>query len=192
MSDWKKRLKETLEPILCRNDPRPEISAYNDVPYAIFTYPPEDEFDLRKEISLLKNRLETRGKRVTVISLAECLYAALESEGMDIESIAEAEKNTGIEAVIETIHEVLSSYQSLDGLIVKRMPADSDPLRDILFITRAGSLFPMYRTSPLLEQLKGKVLIPGVLFYPGRTDGAAGLSFMGILDAEHNYRVKIF
>lgn len=54
MSDWKKRLKETLEPILCRNDPRPEISAYNDVPYAIFTYPPEDEFDLRKEISLLK------------------------------------------------------------------------------------------------------------------------------------------
>ena len=31
-----------------------------------------------------------------------------------------------------------------------------------------------------------------VLFYPGELDGAAGLRFMGVLDAEHNYRPKIF
>jgi hypothetical protein len=43
-----------------------------------------------------------------------------------------------------------------------------------------------------LEQLKGKVHVPAVLFYPGHLDGAAGLSFMGVLDAEHNYRPKIF
>ena len=34
--------------------------------------------------------------------------------------------------------------------------------------------------------------IPAVLFYPGELDGAAGLRFMGVLDAEHNYRPKIF
>ncbi len=50
----------------------------------------------------------------------------------------------------------------------------------------------MYRTSALLEQLKGKVQVPAVLFYPGELDGAAGLRFMGVLDAEHNYRPKIF
>jgi hypothetical protein len=44
----------------------------------------------------------------------------------------------------------------------------------------------------LLEQLKGRVLTPTVLFYPGSLDGAAGLRFMGVLDAEHNYRPKIF
>ena len=27
---------------------------------------------------------------------------------------------------------------------------------------------------------------------PGDLDGAAGLRFMGVLDAEHNYRPKIF
>ena len=27
---------------------------------------------------------------------------------------------------------------------------------------------------------------------PGELDGAAGLRFMGVLDAEHNYRPKIF
>jgi len=40
----------------------------------------------------------------------------------------------------------------------------------------------------LLEQLKGRVHVPTVLFYPGALDGAAGLRFMGVLDAEHNYR----
>ena len=47
-------------------------------------------------------------------------------------------------------------------------------------------------TSSLLEQLKGQVQVPAVLFYPGELDGAAGLRFMGVLDAEHNYRPKIF
>jgi hypothetical protein len=44
----------------------------------------------------------------------------------------------------------------------------------------------------LLEQLKGKLDVPAVLFYPGELDGVAGLKFMGVLDADHNYRPKIF
>jgi len=192
MSDWKQRLTRTLEPILAMPDPRPKISAYNDMPYAIFRYPPESEFDVRGEISMLSTRLETKGKRITRISLAECLEAALAAENMDAKSIAEAEKNVGLIAVIETIHEVLSTYQPLDQLILERMPGDQDPTRDIVFISRAGALFPIYRTSSLLEQVKGKVVIPSVLFYPGLLDGAAGLRFMGVLDAEHNYRPKIF
>ncbi len=71
-------------------------------------------------------------------------------------------------------------------------PLDFDPLRDIVFILRTGALFPVYRTFSLLEQLKGRVHVPTVLFYPGDLDGAAGLRFMGVLDAEHNYRPKIF
>jgi hypothetical protein len=72
------------------------------------------------------------------------------------------------------------------------MPAQPDPTRDIVFILRTGALFPMYRTFSLLEQLKGRVHVPTILFYPGDLDGAAGLRFMGVLEAEHNYRPKIF
>jgi hypothetical protein len=61
-----------------------------------------------------------------------------------------------------------------------------------VFILRTGALFPVYRTFSLLEQLKGRVHVPTVLFYPGGLDGASGLRFMGVLDAEHNYRPKIF
>ena len=190
--DWKKRLTGNLEPVLREPDPRPSISAYHDMPYAIFWYPPEVEFALRAEVTLLCTRLDQAGKRVTVISLAECLQEALEAEGLDAEALAEAETSAGLEAAVETVFEVLSSYQPLDQLVARRLPDDQDPTRDVVFITRAGALFPVYRTSSLLEQLKGKVSVPAVLFYPGEYDGAAGLRFMGVLDAEHNYRPRIF
>jgi hypothetical protein len=162
------------------------------MPYAIFRYPPEDEFAVRKQLTLLRTRLEQTGKRVTVVSLAECMAAALEARGLDTPTLAQAEKSVGLTTTIETIHEVLSEYEPLDDLVAERLPGDADPLRDIVFIVRAGALFPVYRTSSLLEQLKGKVKVPAVLFYPGELDGAAGLRFMGISDAEHNYRPKIF
>lgn len=189
--DWKTRLTEKLEPILREQDPRPMISAYHDMPYAVFRYPPEDEFAVRKETSLLRTRLEQAGKRVTSVSLAECMDSALAAQGLTTERLADAERTSGLEKTIETVHEVLSSYEPLDRLVAARIPEDADPLRDIVFIVRAGALFPVYRTSALLEQLKGKVHVPAVLFYPGELDGAAGLRFMGVLDAEHNYRPKI-
>jgi hypothetical protein len=190
--NWKTRLTEKLEPVLREQDPRPAISAYHDMPYAIFRYPPEDEFAVRKEVSLLRTRLEQVGKRITTVSLAECMYSALAARGLTTEALAEAERSVGLATTIETVHEVLSSYEPLDELVAARIPEHADPLRDIVFIVRAGALFPVYRTSSLLEQLKGKVHAPAVLFYPGELDGAAGLRFMGVLDAEHNYRPKIF
>jgi hypothetical protein len=192
MSDWKLRLTRDLEPVLMEEDPRPKISAYHNMPFAIFRYSPEAEFAMRDEVRLLRTRLEQAGKRVTVISLAECMATALEREGLSVERIERAEKSTGTHKMADTIHKILSSRQPLDQLVAEKMPEHADPLHDVVFITRAGSLFPFYRTSSLLEQLTGKVTVPAVLFYPGELDGAAGLKFMGVLDAEHNYRPKIY
>ena len=193
MSDWQNRLARDLEPVLMLEDPRPRISAYHDMPYAIFRYQAEDEFAVRREVALLRTRLEQQaGKRVTTISLASCLQDAFDREGLTMSRITAAEKRTGTEKMVATVHGILSKRQPLDDLVSGRMPEDADPKRDVVFITRAGALFPFYRTSSLLEQLKGKVNVPSVLFYPGELDGAAGLRFMGVLDAEHNYRPKIF
>jgi len=192
MSDWKQRLKRDLEPILREADPRPKISSYHNMPYAIFRYSPDDEFAVRAEITMLRTRLEQAGKRVTVISLSTCLGIALEREGITFDEIKMTEKITGTETMADTLHKVLSKYQPLDVLVAEQLPVKADPFVDVVFITRAGALFPFYRTSSLLEQLMGKVKIPAVLFYPGEFDGAAGLRFMGVLDAEHNYRPKIF
>jgi len=161
------------------------------MPYAIFHYPPEDEFELRHQLYLLRTRLEQAGKRVTTVSLAECMMKALENQSV-LPRLIEAERKLGPDSVVETVHEVLSRRQPLPELVASSIPRRADPTRDIVFIVRAGALFPFYRTSSLLEQLKGHVSVPSVLFYPGALDGAAGLRFMGILEAEHNYRPKIF
>jgi hypothetical protein len=191
MSDLELRIKHGLEPVLELFDPRERISAYHDMPYALFRYDPEDEFELRKQVTLLETRLSQKGKRVRRISLAECLDEAMRSQ-RPLEDWFCAEREQGVATLVETVHAVLSEYSPIVDLVAARMPEAPDPLTDVVFIMRAGSLFPLYRTFSLLEQLKGRVHVPTVLFYPGDLDGAAGLRFMGVLDAEHNYRPKIF
>ena len=191
MSDLENRLKHDLEPILELADPRERISAYHDMPYALFRYEPDEEFDLRKQITLLETRLTQKGKRVKRISLAECLDVAMRSQ-RPLDEWFSAEREQGTDTLVETVHSVLSEYAPLVDLVTTRMPDEPNPLRDIVFILRTGALFPVYRTFSLLEQLKGRVTVPTVLFYPGDLDGAAGLRFMGVLAAEHNYRPKIF
>jgi hypothetical protein len=185
------RIRRDLEPILALPDPRPKISSYDTMPYAIFHYDPAEEFDLRTQVGMLKTRLEQRGKRVTTISLAECLDVAMR-EVRPLDDWFQAERSVGTETVVDTVHEILSNEQRLERLVIERMPADPDPTRDVVFITRTGSLFPVYRTFTLLEQLHGQVTVPTVLFYPGDLESPAGLKFMGVLQAEHNYRSRIF
>lgn len=192
MNDLQQRLRQDLEPILRLDDPRTKLSAYHDMPYAIFRYDPEDEFELRREVTMLCTRLEQAGKRAPRrVSLAQCLDAAMRSQ-RPLEEWFDAEREMGTATVVETIHSILSTDAPLVDLVASQLPEDGDPRFDTVFILRTGALFPVYRTFSLLEQLKGRVTVPTVLFYPGTLDGAAGLKFMGVLDAEHNYRPKIF
>jgi hypothetical protein len=197
MSDWKHRLTRILEPNLRMHDPRKAISAYDNMPYAIFYYPPDEELAVRKEIGLLRTRLERDGKRVTTVSLAECLETALEEDGTKQARIAADEIKAGVAKMSETLSQILGGDPGcenglLTDVVARQLPSEGDPHRDLFFMVRAGALFPFYRTSAICEQLMGRTNIPGVLFYPGTFDGVTGLSFMDAHDAEPNYRPKIF
>lgn len=194
MSNWKHRLAHDLEPILRAPDPRPQLSAYHDMPCAIFRYEPEHELAVRKELRLMATRLRQQaGKQVTCISLADCLTKALERANITTRRLATAEARTGVGKVVDTVHTVLSKQELLETVVIEDMPADPEPTRDIVFIHRAGALFPFYRMSTLLDHFMGRVQVPVVLFYPGTTDGPTGLIFMGIGTPDSgNYRPKIF
>lgn len=190
---WKERLTNNLEPVLCERDPRPKVSAYHNLPYAIFQYEPEDEWEVRKAVGDLKTRLEQKhGKRVTLISLADCMAESLAAVDVTAEMLSEGETNAGADALIDTMAQILASDAPLDAIVARHVPKDATFDRDLVFLTRAGSLFPFYRTSALLERMMGNVSVPAVLFFPGRREGPAGLSFMGVLDADHHYRARIF
>src|SRR5439155_12112871 len=103
MSDLEQRIKQSLEPVLALPDPRQRISAYHDMPYALFRYDPDEEFALRTQVTLLETRLSQKGKRVKRISLAECLDEAMRSQ-RPLEEWFAAEREQGIETVVETVH----------------------------------------------------------------------------------------
>jgi hypothetical protein len=190
--NWKERLKIDLEPVLASPDPRGRLSAYHDMPYAIFHYPPESEFEVRAELTLLTTRLENAGKRVTRVSLAECLFDAIEAEGISEHDMLTTEPVSGVQTMVDTIHSILESSHPLVDLVAAKLPADQDPTKDVVLLNRTGALFPVYRSHALLEQMRGKLQVPAVLFYPGELDGPTGLSFMGALDPDPNYRPRIF
>lgn len=192
MSDLEHRIKQDLEPVLELPDPRQRISAYHDMPYALLRYDPKEEFELRRQVTLLETRLSQKGKRVHRISLAECLDAAMRVQ-RPLPEWFDVERQLGTDTVVDTVHAVLSEGETtLVDLVASQLPSEGDPQRDVVFILRTGALFPVYRTFSLLEQLTGRIQVPTVLFYPGDFDGTAGLRFMGVLSAEHNYRPKIF
>ena len=127
--NWKERLKQDLEPVLASPDPRGRLSAYHDMPYAIFHYPPDVEFDLRSELDLLATRLENAGKRVTRISLAECLFNAIAAEGYTAQDMLENEPVTGVQTMVDTIHSILESSHPLVDLVAAQLPADQSPTK---------------------------------------------------------------
>ncbi len=169
---------------------------YHDLPFAIFCYPPRQEWAMRREIGLLKTRLEKDTERViATISLAELLWQAIdESEGM--EAVARLERQSGFEEAQLQIQDYLSDpdWRPLPDLLAERLDA-LDPERHLAFIVRAGALAPnIYRVSKLLDEMKGRTRVPCVLFMPATTEGRSSLRFMGIAQNEGrgSYHTKVY
>ena len=168
---------------------------YHDLPFAIFCYPPDREWSLRRELRLLKTRLETDNVRqVILISLADLLWQAVdETEG--IEALKALEMSDGFEAAQLQIQDYVSDpeWRPLPDLLEEQL-VTLDPATDLVFIWRAGALAPnIYRVSTLLDQMKGRTKVPCVLFMPATIEGST-LRFMGIAENEGrgSYHTKVY
>lgn len=192
MSSLKERV-EWLERELPPNPPRYKI--HEDLPFAILRYDPREEWDLRRELRFLATRIENKGLRVTVVSLAELMWTAIEeSEGMD--AIVQLERSRGFEVAQEQVNTYLSDedFSPLPRMVTGRL-APLDPERNVAFLVRAASLAPSaYHISKLLDEMQGRTRVPTVLCYPGELSGTNSLRFMGLtgLHSPPSYRVKIY
>ena len=194
--EWQRCLQQQLEPVLTAPDSGVGLSTYTDMPFGIFLYPPEDEWQLRAELRDLVVRLENAGKTVQRLSMAVLLEQAIEAAGLSMEEIAQGEADLGIAMVRDTLRDLLSGKAAgsvpLDALVAQAVDSSRPTSSHIVFLERVAVLFDLHRPSALLENLHHKVSHPVVLFYPGQRDGPAGLRFMDELDADHNYRPKLF
>jgi len=196
LKEWKRILELQLEPVLSAADSGAGLSTYTDMPFGIFLYPPEDEWELRQALRDLVVRLENTGKSVQRLSMAQLLEQSIQAAGLSLEEIAQGEADLGIAMVRDTIRDVLSGKAAgstpLDQLVAEAVDISKPKTSHIVFLERVGALFGLHRPSALMENLHHKVSHPLVLFYPGQRDGPAGLRFMDEAEADHNYRPKLF
>ena len=165
-----------------------------EAPYLLYVYPPSVEFEVRRDLGELKLWLEARGVRCMSISLADLLWSALEDSGW-LESLIGAERAAqgdaaGLEEVFNSVGEILRQPPTLPDRVIAAL-GDTDD-RTAAFLYRAGALYPAYRTSTLLDDLRSRLNIPVTLLYPGRLVGSYGLRFMDRCDPTYGYRATIY
>src|SRR5512139_3112319 len=102
-------LKERVEKLKHDLTQRPMRHAiYSDLPFAVFCYPPEEEWQMRGEIQRLKTRLEREtDRRIHFISLADLLWQSIDdSEGM--QALTDVEIHQGFDTAQKQAYDYLS------------------------------------------------------------------------------------
>jgi hypothetical protein len=184
----------------------PRISTMRNYRFAIMQYDPKEEFDLRGEVQRLTADLVANGWMVISISLQKVLLDRVRAQGSEwADRVVRMEQRmAGIEPErgLNYLKSKLSPLiEGPDGIAAdcSRMIcdyADEHPEtvdRTVAFIGRAGALYPFIRSSALLRHLDGRTRnVPVVLLYPGERRGPSGLSFMGMLSPDNDYRPRIY
>jgi hypothetical protein len=188
-------------------DGGPEISTVKNYNFAILPYAPEHEFVLRSAIHELSGALREAGWNTGTIPLHSLLLARVRAQGDDfVEAIIRREKSLsatadparGLRTLKERIVTLLEGPDGLAADVIREInrildESGANANRTVIFLGRAGSLYPFFRTSALLKHVAGHTRnVPVVLLYPGKVVDDTGLSFMGVLPADRDYRPRIY
>lgn len=169
----------------------------SSVPCWVYVYNPPEEYAVRDEIVRMAAWLGAPGRSVqcTSVSLADVFWEALDASGMYDELVAQEAALDGDPVAQAEVHrsvgQLLRLPPSLTERVAGRLPEPQGRWATVLY--RAGSLYPGYRTSALLDDLKLRagVRVPVILLYPGAVEGDYGLRFMGKVEPAYGYRAMI-
>jgi hypothetical protein len=184
----------------------PRISTMRNYRFAIVQYDPKDEFRLRREVRKLHTELIANGWMVLPISLQKLLLDRVRAQGDDfIQRLIEREKRTTRKSISRGVQDLQNQLATLiegpqgvaadcSRIICEYADENPDKLdRSLAIIGRAGALYPFFRSSALLRHLDGRTRnVPVVLLYPGERRGEKGLSFMGVIEPDSDYRPRIY
>lgn len=188
-----------------------QISTTRNYNFAILPYEPSAEFALRAQVSRLSEELRDAGWSTATIALHTLLLERLRATGDDyLESLISREKRLSKKSPERALNhlqeKIVQEIEGPTGLAadvvreVQKLLAENEENRErtVVFIARAGALYPFFRTSALLKHVADHTQnVPVILLYPGQvmgddSRGDAGLSFMGKLPADRDYRPRIY
>jgi hypothetical protein len=167
----------------------------DDAPFTIYQYDPSQEWQVRADLEELRRWLATPARGVTcaAVSLSRLFWTALDESGFADEVVAQETAAGGdpqsLHEVYDAVGEILRHQPTLPDRVLTEVDHYDD--RTAVFLYQAGVLYPAYRTSTLLDDLRGRLRRPVTLLYPGRLVGDYGLSFMNRTEPSYGYRALI-
>ena len=184
----------------------PKISTMRNYRFAIVPYRPTEEFNLRRKVRELVGELKAREWNVLTVSLHALMMKRVRAMGdAAVESLVERERRLHRKSPDRALNhlkgKIVRHVEGPSGIaadVVELIAhfADEHPdqaERSLVFIGRAGALYPFLRTSALLKHIDGKTRnIPVVLLYPGERRDVNALAFMGEMPADRDYRPRIY
>jgi hypothetical protein len=184
----------------------PRISTMRNYRFAIVQYSPELEFKLREQVQRLTSDLMSNGWMVLALDLQKLLLDRVRAQGGEwVERVvemerrmADADRGRGLNYLKSKITPLIEGPDGIAAdcsrVICDYVDAHPEQVdRTLAVIGRAGALYPFFRSSALLKHIDGRTRnVPVVLLYPGTRTGATGLSFMGEIEPDHDYRPRIY
>ncbi|NUN14060.1 MAG: DUF1788 domain-containing protein [Myxococcales bacterium] len=184
----------------------PQISTMRNYRFAIVQYEPKTEFALRQEVQTLTHDLQAIGWIVLSLDLHTLLLHRIRAQGDHwLQRVTETERQLaardparGLKYLKDKIAPLIEGPGGIAADCSRLIcdHADRNPetiARTVVLIGRAGALYPFYRSSALLRHLDGHTRnVPVILLYPGERCSPTGLSFMGKLAADNDYRPRIY
>ena len=161
-----------------------------DPPFVLYQYSPKQEWDVRRDLGELRRWLESPPRRIgcAAVSLADLFWAALDDSGY-FDELVDEERRAREANDEAAVGEILREPPTLTDRVVEQVEGCNE--RTAVFLYRAGALYPAYRTSTLLDDLRGRLSRPVTLLYPGTLIGEYGLRFMDRAEAAYGYRALI-
>ena len=189
------------------NPAGPSISTNRNYPFAIFQYLPHEEFNMRSNLADLLATLRNKGWTILNVDLFSTFLELLakEEDGDLIEALIEEEKLqykahkndyklpiSVLQNSLDVLFKDQDKYSKLVLEKIKEKTAHSDELKTVIFLSRIGGLYPFYRTSSLLRYIDKGIRVPTIVLYPGERTEQHYLSFMGEMDADRDYRPRVY
>ncbi|AKU90921.1 BREX protein BrxB domain-containing protein [Vulgatibacter incomptus] len=187
-------------------DGGPQISTMQNYRFAIVPYQPDQEFALRREVKVLSDDLMAAGWVVLSIPMHQIMLEKIRVQGTDFVQhliarekrlSARGEAERALQSLRDALYPLLEGPDGIAADVARRIASFCDAHPDqadrtVALIGRIGALYPFFRSSALLKHLDGNTRgVPVVLLYPGER-GDGGLSFMGELPPDRDYRPRIY
>lgn len=188
------------------HDDGPRISTMRNYRFAIVQYDPQHEFELRDHAQRLSAELTAHGWVILPLDLHAMLLQRVRDSGPRwAERVIAMEERMAdrdpARALGYLSNKLIPLIEGPDGIaadcaaaIDAHVAAHPDLVeRTLVLVGRLGALYPFFRSSALLRHLDGNTHnVPVVLLYPGARSGSTGLSFMGELPPDNDYRPRIY